>query len=118
MTNWTPQTRVGKIRVLNYYYGDRFILDFEGSHKPAKWMGDYGHVSLMPGIGEVKTLAEDRKLRFSHKNENSNAYSYSVELKADKSQRIKVEMTATERCGIMRFSFEEGSDPFILIEAS
>jgi len=118
MTHWTPQTRVSKIKVLNYHYGDKAILGFKGSHKPAKWMGDYGFVSLMPGVGKIKTLANDRKLRFSHKDETSKAYSYSVELKAKRNQRIQVEMTATERCGILRFTFQEGSNPFILIEAS
>ena len=118
MTHWTPQTRVSRIRVLNYHYDDKAILGFRGSHKPAKWMGDYGHVSMMPGVDEIKTLAKDRKLHFSHKDENSKAFAYSVELKAEKNQRIKVEMTATERCGLLRFTFSEGSDPFILIEAS
>ncbi len=118
MMHWTPQTRVSKIRELNYHYGDKAILGFKGSHKPAKWMGDYGHISLMPGIGKVKTLADDRKLRFSHNDEISKAYSYSVELKVEKNQQIKVEMTATERCGLLRFTFPQGSDPFILIEAS
>lgn len=118
MTHWTPATRVSRIRVLNYHYDDKKILGFKGSHKPAKWMGDYGHVMLMPGNGEVKTLPDERKLRFSHKKENAKAYRYSVELKAEQNKRIQVDMTATERCGFLRFTFPEGSEPFVLIEAS
>lgn len=118
MTHWTPQTRVSRIRVLNYHYGDKSILGFRGSHKPAKWMGDYGHISLMPGIGEVQSMAEKRKLRFSHTEEVSKPYFYNVKLKAKKGNRIGVEMTATERCGIFRITFPDNQEPFLVIEAS
>lgn len=79
-------------------------------------MGDYGHVSLMPGIGEIKTLQQERKLKFSHKGEVSKPHYYSVDLKTNQGI-IKTEMTATERCGIFRFTFPEDVDPYFLIEA-
>lgn len=115
MTHWTPMTRNSGINELLYYYRDDYIIGFRGSHKPAKWMGDYGHVSLMPGMGEVKTIQEDRKLKFRHKDEISTPYYYSVDLKT-KHGEIKTEMTATEHCGIFRFTYLEGEDPYLLIE--
>ncbi|MBI1288688.1 MAG: glycoside hydrolase family 92 protein [Flavobacteriales bacterium] len=117
MTHWTPQTRNSRINELSYYYGDRHIIGFRGSHKPAKWMGDYGYVGLMPGFGEVKTLSDERRLRFSHKHETSTPYFYSVDLKA-KQGIVKAEMTATERCGLLRFNFPNDEDGFVIIEAT
>jgi hypothetical protein len=62
MTNWTPQTRQNKISVVSYKYEDTSISGFIGTHQPAIWMGDYGYVTLMPEIGELKTTPKTRKL--------------------------------------------------------
>lgn len=117
MTHWTPQTRNSRINELSYYYRDKYIIGFRGSHKPAKWMGDYGYVGLMPGLGAVKPLSDDRKAQFSHKHEQSTPYYYAVDLHFQK-QTVKAEMTATEHCGLLRFSFPEGEDSYVLIEAT
>lgn len=117
MTHWTPQTRNSRINELNYYYRDNYIIGFRGSHKPAKWMGDYGYISMMPGLGDIKTLPEERKLKFSHRQETSKPHYYAVDLKA-KGGNIKTEMTASERCGILSFTFPDESEPYLVIEAS
>jgi len=81
-------------------------------------MGDYGFVSLMPGIGAVKTTPKQRKLRYSHKGEISKAYEYSVELNVTGKEPLRVEMTSTERCGFLRFTFPDTDEPFLTIEGS
>src|SRR6202046_4847530 len=71
MTDWTPQTRQNKISVTSYNFDDTTISGFIGTHQPAIWMGDYGYVTLMPQIGELRTSPEDRKLPIPHKRQKS-----------------------------------------------
>src|SRR5258705_10396660 len=54
MTHWTAMTRENKISVCPYNYSDTMIQGFVGTHQPAIWMADYGHVSLMLSIGGLK----------------------------------------------------------------
>src|ERR1700693_3440015 len=69
MTNWTPQTRQNKISVTSYEYDDTTITGFIGTHQPAIWMGDYGYVTVIPQVGELRTTPESRKLPYSHSSE-------------------------------------------------
>src|SRR3954471_7830253 len=94
MTNWTPQTRQNKISVTSYEYDDRAITGFIGTHQPAIWMGDYGYVTLMPQVGELRTNAEARGLSFSHRDETANPDYYAVSLRIADGRRIRAEMTA------------------------
>ena len=64
MTNWTPQTRQNKISITSYEYDDKAISGFIGTHQPAIWMGDYGYITLMPQVGELRTTPEGRQLGF------------------------------------------------------
>src|SRR5215470_5058631 len=66
MTDWTPQTRQNKISVVSYNYDDTTISGFIGTHQPAIWMGDYGYVTLIPQVGELRTTPESRKLPYNH----------------------------------------------------
>src|SRR6201998_3694041 len=101
MTDWTPQTRQNKLSVVSYKYEDTTISGFIGTHQPAIWMGDYGYVTLMPEIGELKTTPETRKLAFTHSDEIARPDYYSVWMDAGDAKRIRAEMTATERCAYM-----------------
>jgi predicted alpha-1,2-mannosidase len=118
MTDWTPQTRQNKLSVVSYKYEDTTISGFIGTHQPAIWMGDYGYVTLMPEIGALKTTPEARKLPFKHSDEVARPDYYSVWMDAGNSKRIRTEMTATERCAYMRFTFPAGDDPKVIVEAS
>jgi predicted alpha-1,2-mannosidase len=118
MTDWTPQTRQNKISVVSYNYDDKTISGFMGTHQPAIWMGDYGYVTLMPEIGDLKTAPEERKLPFTHANEVAHPDYYSVALDVGGGRQIRSEMTATERCGYMRFTFPANTPARVLIEAS
>jgi predicted alpha-1,2-mannosidase len=118
MTDWTPQTRQNKLSVVSYKYEDTSISGFIGTHQPAIWMGDYGYVTLMPEIGELKTTPETRKLPFTHKDEIARPDYYSVWMDAGDSKRIRTEITATERCAYMRFTFPAGTESRIIVEAS
>ncbi|MGN1220946.1 MAG: GH92 family glycosyl hydrolase, partial [Candidatus Cryptobacteroides sp.] len=105
MTSFIPQTRENKMSSMAYVYDDREIIGFMASHQPTVWMGDYGYVSVMPQIGKLRVLPEDRKMPFDHENELATPYYYAVEMGEE--TRIKAEMSATSRCAIMRFTFPE-----------
>jgi predicted alpha-1,2-mannosidase len=118
MTDWTPQTRQNKISVTSYNYDDTTISGFIGTHQPAIWMGDYGYVTLMPQVGTLRTSFEERKLPFLHSKETSSPDLYRVSLDTGNGGSIGVEMTATERCAMMRFHFPKSGVARVLMEAS
>jgi predicted alpha-1,2-mannosidase len=118
MTNWTPQTRQNKVSGVSYKYEDTTMSGFIGTHQPAIWMGDYGYVTLMPEVDTLKTSPEDRKLAFTHADEIARPDYYSVWMDADRSRRIRTEMTATERCAYMRFTFPANASSMVIVEAS
>jgi predicted alpha-1,2-mannosidase len=118
MTNWTPQTRQNKISITSYEYDDRAISGFIGTHQPAIWMGDYGYITLMPQVGELRTTPEARQLAFSHSEETAKPDYYAVSLRIADGARIRAEMTATERCAFLRFRFPSAGVTRVLVEVS
>jgi putative alpha-1,2-mannosidase len=105
MTNWTPQTRQNKISITSYNYDDSTISGFIGTHQPAIWMGDYGYLTLMPQVGVLRTAPDGRKLAYLHSSETASPDYYAVSLGAREETAIRVEMTASERCAMLRFQF-------------
>ena len=118
MTNWTAQTRQNKISITSYEYDDPKVSGFIGTHQPAIWMGDYGYVTLMPQVGELRTTPEARQLDFSHKGEIAKPDYYAVSLHTADAKTIRAEMTATERCAFLRFRFPDAGVARVLVEAS
>lgn len=104
MTGWTPETQPTENKCLSpYYYKDSKLTGFRGSH----WMSgtctqDYGSVSLMPVVGELKVLPEARASRFSHGSEIMSPAFYSVFLE---DYHTKVELTGTTHAGMLRITF-------------
>ena len=116
MTNFVAQTGENYMSRMNYFYEDSSIIGFLASHQPTVWMGDYGYVSIMPQIGDLKVLPKERALKYNHKNEVSTPYYYSVLLNAANNQQIKAEMASTSRCGIFQFTFPAAQDAHIIIQ--
>jgi predicted alpha-1,2-mannosidase len=118
MTNWTPQTRQNRISVSSYAYEDNTISGFIGTHQPAVWMGDYGYVTLMPQFGHLQTTVEYRQMPFSHADEVTTPYYYSVKMGADPARRIFAEMTATDHCAHMRFTYPAAETASVVLQAT
>ena len=114
MTNWTAQTKSTETKcVAPYYYTDTKISGFRGSH----WLSgscvqDYGSMTIMPITGKLKCQADDRASHFSHDTEKTSPYNYNVNL-AD--YHIDVSMTATKRCGLFQFTFENSGEAHIIV---
>jgi len=118
MTNWTPQTRQNRISVSSYAYEDNTISGFIGTHQPAVWMGDYGYVTLMPQFGHLQTTVEYRQMPFSHADEVTTPYYYSVKMGADPARKIFAEMTATDHCAHMRFTYPAAETASVVLQAT
>jgi predicted alpha-1,2-mannosidase len=118
MTDWTAQTRQNKLGTVSYKFDDTSISGFMGTHQPAIWMGDYGYVTLMPEVDGLKTNPEERKLPFRHQDEIARPDYYSVSMDAGQARTIRTEMTATDRCALLRFTFPANASSTIVVEAS
>lgn len=103
-----------------YNYASNTILGFTHSHLSGTGIGDLSDILILPVTGKVpltKGTKTDMERGygsyFSHKNEVSKAGYYSVLL--DK-YKIKAELTATERVGFHKYSFNSADDSHILLD--
>lgn len=113
MNFWTPQTG-GMNDKWIYTYNADSIRGFRQTHLPSPWIGDYGTFSIMPLSGNLRVRDYERGLAFSHEEETATPYYYAVKLQDDD---IEAEMTATERCGFLRFTFAKDEDHYIVLDA-
>lgn len=113
MNHWTPQTAANGER-WQYSYDAHQIMGLKQTHQPSPWVGDYGMYSLMPTVGEKKFREQDRKSWFSHKAETIRPHYYSVYM-AD--YDVLAELTPSQRGAMMRFTFPEGGQSNVVIDA-
>jgi predicted alpha-1,2-mannosidase len=118
MTTWVAQTRQSSIGSTSYAYEDTDISGFFGTHQPAIWMGDYGYVTLMPEVGSIQTTPSARQLPFTHSGETVTPYYYSVTMNPGTSSPITGELTSTDHCAIMRFTYPANTNSSIVVEAT
>ena len=116
MTNFVAQTCENRISRMPYVYEDTRIMGFLATHQPTVWMGDYGYVSVMPQVGDVKVLPDQRALNYSHSDEISTPQYYAVTMQSA-DQKLKGEISAASRCGLLRFTFPESDQSSLIIQA-
>lgn len=94
-------------RISGYFYPDSTIAGFSHTHLSGTGAGDLYDISFMPVTHPIVEADEPLGIhsKFSHENESAHAGYYTVFLE---DYQIKVELTATERCGIQRYTFPEG----------
>ena len=113
MNFWTPQSgRMGDGWA--YRYDQNWIRGFKQTHQPSPWINDYGQFAIMPVSDASKVNENARASYISHKSEVAKPYYYQVYL-AD--HDINVELTPTERAAAFRFTFPEGKNSGIVIDA-
>ena len=100
-------------RISGYFYPDSTIAGFSHTHLSGTGAGDLYDISFMPVTLPYKGAEEPLGIhsRFSHADEAASAGYYRVLLK---DYGINVELTATERCGIQRYTFPEADAAVIL----
>lgn len=118
LTHWTPQTALWTQRVIKvpvpYWYDQDKIQGFRGTRYPnGSVTGDWGAMSLMPMIGDVKIDAEERASKFSHNSEIAKPHYYSVQLD---DYNIKSEFTASSKTAFFQFTYPESDNASVVFD--
>ena len=94
----------GWARISRYFYPDSTITGFSHTHLSGTGAGVLYDISFMPVTLPYKEAEAPLGIHslFSHSEESASAGYYQVRLK---DYNINVELTATERCGIQRYTF-------------
>ncbi len=109
MVQLSPDTRIDGSwdGCSGYHYSDSLIYGFSHTHLSGTGCSDYGDIAFMPGYAKAEDLDINNKTRpanivakFQHKNEKASAGFYEVLL-----NDIKVELTASTRAGMQRYTF-------------
>lgn len=90
--------------IAGYFYPDSTIAGFSHTHLSGTGAGDLYDISFMPITDPLKVADAPLGVHsmFSHEREECEAGYYKVHLD---SYGIDVELTATERCGIQRYTY-------------
>jgi putative alpha-1,2-mannosidase len=105
-------------RALNtsgYYYGDDQILGFSHTRLSGTGATDGGHFLVVPGVEPVqpKSFRKGQTTTFSHREELASPGYYAVKLPK---LGTLVELTATPRVGVHRYTFSPGQSPHLLLD--
>lgn len=100
-------------RISGYFYPDSTIAGFSHTHLSGTGAGDLYDISFMPVTLPYKEAEAPLGIhsKFSHADEEATAGYYRVLLK---DYNINVELTATERCGIQRYTFPKAESAIFL----
>ena len=100
-------------RISGYFYPDSTIAGFSHTHLSGTGAGDLYDISFMPVTLPYKEADAPLGIHslFSQDEEPASAGYYQVRLK---DYDINVELTATERCGIQRYTFPEADAAIFL----
>lgn len=112
MTQFTAQTRQTENKCIPpYFYKDSLFSGIRATH----WISgsctqDYGSFTVVPVTGTLKTVATAYSLPFKHADEITSPAYYKVQLPG-----VAVEITATARCGVLRFTMLHDDSLYLLI---
>lgn len=100
-------------RIAGYYYPDSTIAGFSHTHLSGTGAGDLYDISFMPTTLPYVEAEQPLGIysTFSHDDESAYAGYYQVRLS---DYDINVELTATERCGIQRYTFPKSKAAIFL----
>lgn len=103
-------------RIAGYFYPDSTIAGFSHTHLLGTGAGDLYDISFMPVTLPYNEAEEPLGIysRFSHKDETAHAGYYQVRLT---DYDINVELTATPRCGVQRYTFpNDGKERMVILD--
>ncbi len=100
-------------RIAGYFYPDSTIAGFSHTHLSGTGAGDLYDISFLPVVLPYKKAAAPLGVhsKFSHESEEASAGYYKVTLS---DYDIDVELTATERTGVQRYTFPGGKAAILL----
>ena len=101
-------------RISGYFYPDSTIAGFSHTHLSGTGAGDLYDILFMPvtlPYNETEEGGLGIHSKFSHQDEEASAGYYRVKLQ---DYNINVELTATPRCGVQRYTFPKAESMVIL----
>ena len=101
-------------RISGYFYPDSTIAGFSHTHLSGTGAGDLYDILYMPVTLPYNETAEGGLgiySKFSHNDEEASAGYYRVKLQ---DYNINVELTATPRCGVQRYTFPKAESMVVL----
>jgi predicted alpha-1,2-mannosidase len=110
-----------------YHHDDKTLMGFSHTHLSGTGVGDMldlllvprtGPVVLQPGIDPEARKNPEGTYRslFSYEDEKGEPGYYSVITQSAGGNKIKTELTATERTGLARFQFPENESAYVLLD--
>ena len=103
-----------------YHYRDTIVVGFSHSHLSGTSFGELSDILFMPSVGAVPFTEDiidfprrDLRSSFSHEYENATPGYYRVFLN---DYGVDVELTATQRCGVHRYTFPQSEQSAVLID--
>lgn len=122
MVQLSPDTYVTGDRASGYRFDAKSIIGFSHTHLSGTGLGEMLDLLIMPTNGEIqldpgKEHNPDTgyRSRFTHERESATPGNYSVHLD---DYNIKVELTATNRVGLHRYTFPESNNIHIVLDLS
>lgn len=126
MVQLSPDTQIRPFKqsykwAAGYRYEDNTILGFSHTHFSGAGHSDLGDVLLMPisgstvplEPGDMEKTHPGYRSRFSHKDEHAEPGYYCVFLQDND---VQVELTASERVGVHRYTFAQGEQGHVLLD--
>ena len=103
-----------------YNYSDTLNAGFSHTHLSGTGIGDLCDILFMPSMNvfdmnlpdTVSSAAKQNRSHFSHANEQARPGYYSVVL----DNGVDVELTATPRCGVQRYTSSSDGKMFVLVD--
>ncbi len=103
-----------------YHYSDSIVIGFSHTHLSGTGCSDLGDILMMPATGEINLnrgeqndISNSYASFYTHENEKVKPGYYSLLL--DKNQ-VNVELTATERVGIHKYTFPDKDENHVIID--
>lgn len=112
MVQFSPDT---EDRGFGYHYYQDQIKGFSMTHMSGVGCPNEGEVFLTATTGPVATQVSDFESPYSHERESASPGYYEVRLER---WGVKAELTATERTGMVRFTFPAGKAANVLLPIS
>ena len=92
---------------------DNRLQGIRCTHQLSPWLGDYGYATFLPFSGDPSPEASERASSYRGPELEIAPHALAVRLMR---YRCKLELAPTERCAVMRFTFEESGRAGVFID--
>jgi len=107
MNAWCPQTTTGH-ETWFYHPSHRHFYGLRLTHQPSPWIGDYGHLSLLPQTGKAMLTERYSSSSFLPEDMTLEPNYMRVQLLR---YRVSLELAPTSRAAAIRMAFTERREP-------